>query len=107
MRESPALDVIQYLRLKNYQIAVHDPHVKAQWIIMDPEEAVLNADLIVVLTDHDEFRNLDHEKLSSLMRRPMIFDAKNIVHEQETSIMKVVNYGNVNQYIDLLSELVY
>jgi len=102
-RESPALNVISCLELKGCQLAVYDPHVKAYQ--NDCEETVLNADLILVLTDHDEFKTMDYSKLASLMRRPMIFDTKNIICKSDnTNGMEVVNFGNVYRYIRLKGE---
>lgn len=109
IRESPALDVIKSLKLKGLHVNIYDPYVKDKSAvdlgILDPEEAVLNADLILVLTDHNEFRNIADDKFASLMRRPMIFDTKNIVASQEYSKMQVVNYGNVHRFIGVQSEL--
>jgi len=93
MRESPAIDVINVLEMRGYNIAIHDPHVKHSKFI-DPKEAVLNADLLLLLTDHNEFKEMDHRSIAKLMRRPLLLDTKNIVKPQEDSGLSIANFGN-------------
>lgn len=96
-RQSPALDVIRLLREQGFNLAIHDPHVNnPEYTTM--EEAAHNSDLIVVLTDHQEFRHLDHSKISKLMRTPMLLDTRDIVEVQSDSDINIINYGNISNY---------
>ncbi len=45
----------------------------------DPYEAATGADVLVVLTEWDEFRWLDFARVSSLMATPSIVDARNLL----------------------------
>ena len=44
---------------------------------------VKDTDAVVVVTEWDEFRNLDKEKMKSLMKTPNILDARNIWDKEE------------------------
>lgn len=99
MRESPAMDIINMLERKGYNVAIYDPHVKNEKFV-SLEEAVTNASIIVILTDHNEFKNLDHHLISKIMNRPMLFDTKNCVKKQTDSGLAVINYGNLYHYLN-------
>lgn len=97
IRESPALEVIRLLKKEGVQVAVSDPHGKLPELV-EMEEAVEGADLLLLLTDHKEFKELPLSKLAQKMRHPVLFDTKNIVPAEEASEMKVLNYGNLYQF---------
>ena len=91
-RESPAYEIIQELS-KDFKIDIHDPHIKnPNFVSLD--EATKNADLILVLCDHNEFKELDYDLISKNMSKPIIFDTKNIIKEVPNEI-KLYNYGNL------------
>ena len=46
-------------------------------------EAVEGADALVVVTEWNEFREPDFGRMKSLMRRPVIFDGRNIYNPAE------------------------
>jgi len=59
VRESPALDVMQRLRVKGAEISFHDPHVGEVALeggtlkgVDLSDEQLASADLVVILTDH-------------------------------------------------------
>ena len=91
-RESPAYEIIQELS-KDFKIDIHDPHIKNQNFV-SLDEATKNADLILVLCDHNEFKELDYDLISKNMSKPIIFDTKNIIKEVPNEI-KLYNYGNL------------
>ena len=91
-RESPAYEIIAKLS-KNYEIAIHDPHINnPNFVSID--EATKDADLILVLCDHNEFKNLDYNLISKNMKNKVIFDTKNIIKEIPNEIT-LYNYGNL------------
>ncbi|HET7292089.1 MAG TPA: UDP-glucose/GDP-mannose dehydrogenase family protein [Vicinamibacteria bacterium] len=87
MREAPALTIIEGLLAKGAQVRVYDPkamgHAKAMlgervtWCARG-YEAVEGADALVLVTEWNEFREPDFERIRSLMRVPAIFDGRNI-----------------------------
>ena len=91
-RESPAYEIISKLST-DYEIAIHDPHIdNPNFTAFD--EAVREADLILVLCDHNEFRHIDYNLIKESMNNPVIFDTKNIIKEVPHEI-KLYNYGNL------------
>lgn len=98
-RESPAIKVIEMLKNNYSNIAIYDPYVISEDIV-SMDEAVNDADLIIVLTDHSEFKEMDHHYLARQMRTPLIFDTKNIIPVKKDSELQVVNFGNafINKY---------
>ena len=91
-RESPAYEIIAKLST-NYEIAIHDPHIENP-NFTSFNEAVKDADLILVLCDHNEFKHLDYDYITENMTEPVIFDTKNIIKEVPDEI-KLFNYGNL------------
>jgi len=96
IRESPAIEIIQLLKNKGYDVKIHDPHVNNP-DYLNFEETIDDAKICLVLTDHNEFKNLNYDLLISKMKVPLIFDTKNIVKTKRNDV-KVVNYGNIYDY---------
>lgn len=93
-RESPAYEIIAKLST-DYEIRIHDPHIdNPNFVSLD--EAVEDADLILVLCDHNEFKHLDYELIKEKMEKAIIFDTKNIIKEVPEEI-KLYNYGNLHE----------
>ena len=58
------------------------------------DEATKDADLILILCDHNEFKNPNYNLISKNMKNPIIFDTKNIISKVPDGI-KLYNYGNL------------
>ncbi|MCM3610390.1 nucleotide sugar dehydrogenase [Planococcus sp. MERTA32b] len=94
IRESPAMDIKQLLETEtNYEIRCYDPHVEKPFVEKNIDAALQNSNLILVLTDHNEFKNLKHYPLE-LMNSQMVFDTKNAVKEINYSV-EYINFGNL------------
>ena len=92
-RESPAYEIIAKLEQDGFDIAIHDPHIKNDdYVSFD--EATKDADLILILCDHNEFKYLNYSLISKNMKKPVIFDTKNIINEVPKEIT-LYNYGNL------------
>ena len=92
-RESPAYEIIAKLKSDGFEIAIHDPHIKNdEFVSLD--DATKGADLILILCDHNEFKNLDYELILKNMKKPVVFDTKNIINEVPDEIT-LYNYGNL------------
>lgn len=87
VRDSPALSIAAQLQLQGAVVTVSDPkalenaaqrfpelHYQA-----DVEAAVTNADAILLLTEWQEFRDLDPYALASLVASPRILDGRNVL----------------------------
>jgi UDP-N-acetyl-D-mannosaminuronic acid dehydrogenase len=80
VRESPAEILIGLLKDQGYTIAVHDPYVEEfEEKLVSLKEALSGADCAVLVTDHDQFSDLNPINLGSLMRHKQILDTRNII----------------------------
>ncbi len=62
------------------EIALHDPHVSDQTIQLEPlEEALADADGVVIATDHDEYEDLDPDRFDT--EDAMVVDSRAIIDE--------------------------
>ena len=86
-RESPALHVARRLLDAGAVLQAHDPTVDdgplaelpAIEVSSDPYAACEGAEALVVLTEWDEFRWLDFDKVASVMASPRIMDTRNLL----------------------------
>ena len=86
MREAPAINIINELLKYGAKIQAYDPKAidSAKRIFGDriiysksSYDALKNADCLLLLTEWNEFRRPDIEKLKEIMRVPVIFDGRN------------------------------
>lgn len=92
-RESPAYEIIALLENKGYEIAIYEPHIERDNFV-DLNEAIKGSNLILILADHNEFKEMDYESIKDKMETPIIFDTKNILEEVPKGI-ELYNYGNL------------
>jgi len=87
MREAAALVVIDGLLAAGAAVRVHDPKALDEarrrfggriGYVERRYDALEGADALVVLTEWQEYRVLDYERARSLMRRPVVIDARNL-----------------------------
>ncbi|NJH81912.1 nucleotide sugar dehydrogenase [Staphylococcus hyicus] len=97
IRESPAFDIYEILRQdETLNVVTYDPHVELDFVEKDFEKAVQDASLVLVLSDHSEFKHLTDHDFSS-MKDKVIFDTKNVMqHHFET--VRYYNYGNLYEF---------
>ena len=80
-RETPALRVLQLLEEEGISFSVYDPHVRDFPYELSPfKETVAGADCLLLLADHDEFKFLHPLEIGKLMRRPVVFDTRNMIN---------------------------
>ncbi len=86
MRESPAVDIIKELQNRGATVKAFDPVAmeEAKHSLPDIEfatdefDAIEGADVLVFLTEWNQFRALDMEKVKRLLKSPKIADLRNI-----------------------------
>ncbi|MFW6324055.1 MAG: UDP-glucose dehydrogenase family protein [Desulfovibrionales bacterium] len=89
IRESSSLDLIRILTGRGMRVRAYDPAAndrgremfKANDLveIMDEQYDVLNgADGLAVLTDWNQFRNPDFNRVKSMLKAPLVFDGRNL-----------------------------
>jgi len=97
IRESPALEIFEMLKSQgNYEVRAFDPHVQLDWVMQDLTQAVNDSDLVVVLSDHDEFKEFGESDFMKMSNK-RIFDTKNIVQKLSHDV-DYMNYGNLFKY---------
>ncbi len=86
IRSAPAIDIIKSLEAEGAKVKVYDPQAmdKTKGIFKtvnyckDPYAVCKGAECLLILTEWDEFKELDFLKIKKLMRRPIIIDGRNI-----------------------------
>jgi UDPglucose 6-dehydrogenase len=87
LRDSPAIEVIQRLIAAGASVRGYDPSgaqraeqiVPGLEVVTDRYDAVDGADVVVILTEWDEFRWADYAKVSDLVASPRIVDTRNLL----------------------------
>ncbi|HZT65598.1 MAG TPA: nucleotide sugar dehydrogenase [Acidimicrobiales bacterium] len=83
LRESPALEIVRRLSAMGAKVRAYDPTVRRQLdgmeVAYDPYDACDDADVLVVLTEWDEFRWLDLGLVRTRMAQSRIVDARNLL----------------------------
>lgn len=83
MRESPSTIVIDELEKLGLNVISHDPHIKENKHATQTQsfdEAVENADMLLFLTDHNEFKALDAASVKA--KNKIVFDTKNCLNRE-------------------------
>ena len=91
MRDAPSLEVAPRLIAMGAKVQAFDPEgmEEARHLLPDvefrsgPYDAVEGADLLVIMTEWDQFRALDLDRVKQLMRRPAVVDLRNIYRPEE------------------------
>ncbi|WBF52144.1 nucleotide sugar dehydrogenase [Macrococcoides canis] len=95
IRESPAFDIYEMLTESKYEVVAFDPHVNQEFVEKDMATAVKDSDLVLILSDHSEFKQLTDADFEG-MRNKYILDTKNVVKtKDEFKEVKYYNFGNL------------
>jgi len=85
VRESPAIYCIKKLLDAGIKINAYDPEAAAPAALQEKiqtspngYDALDNADALVIFTDWQEFRNPDFDAIAEKLKRPVIFDGRNL-----------------------------
>jgi UDPglucose 6-dehydrogenase len=86
MRDAPSLDIIPALQKAGATVRVFDPEGMTQARALlngvvwcdDAYQTLIEADALTILTEWNEFRALDLERMKSLMKSPVMVDLRNI-----------------------------
>lgn len=91
MRYAPSIDIIQALQNMGAVISAYDPQSmeKAKSIFKkvrfgkDPYDIVRGADAAVIITEWNEFKNLNWKKIRRSLKTPNLFDGRNMLNPAE------------------------
>jgi UDPglucose 6-dehydrogenase len=86
MRFAPAVDIIRMLQEKGAKIVAYDPvsmerakpMLKNVKFAKSALETIKNADCAVLVTEWEEFKKLDFQKMKKLLKHPILIDGRNM-----------------------------
>ncbi|GLY67858.1 UDP-glucose dehydrogenase family protein [Amycolatopsis taiwanensis] len=86
LRNSPALGIAAELAHQRAVLTAHDPAVSRgpDWLTTtaDPYRVAEDADVVVVLTEWPQFRDLDWAAIAATTRRPVVVDTRNLLNDR-------------------------
>jgi UDPglucose 6-dehydrogenase len=93
MREAPSLDIIPALQKAGAKVRAYDPEGMEEATPLLPDvdwrdssyDTMEGASAVVIITEWDEFRMLDLERVKSLLRQPLLIDLRNIYNPDEVA----------------------
>ena len=82
-RNTPAAPLVHELSARGVQVVCHDPHVRPHEftegeVIRDLEEALKDADTAILVTAHQEYKEMDLTAAVKLMKTPILIDGRNV-----------------------------
>ncbi len=102
MREAPSVVIINNLLRAGAVVRAHDPVAmeearktfKSRITFTENEyDALTGAHALAVVTEWNEFRMPDFQKIKALMKSPIIFDGRNVYNQEELKKMGFTYYG--------------
>ncbi len=101
IRESPAIEIISILLKEGVNIRCYDPKAMENMkkafpditYCQTPYECVKDAALLIFLTEWNEFKALDFEKIRCLMKTPYIIDGRNFLNADKIKKMGFIYRG--------------
>ena len=105
MREAPSLVLINELIKAGAKVRAYDPVAMKEtkrkigdmdnkvYYATDPNDAALDSEAVVLVTEWNEFRALNYKVLERLLKNKLIFDGRNIYDPQEMKEFKYTYYS--------------
>lgn len=91
MRDAPALDIVPTLQAEGAHVRAFDPEgmTEAKHMLKDvafasgPYDCLQDADAVVIVTEWDQFRALDLDRVKASLKSPVVVDLRNIYSPAE------------------------
>jgi len=103
VRDTPALDILPAFEREGATIHAYDPAAMEEFnrwmptvqLFGNPYDAAAGADVVVLMTEWNEFRNLDFPRLKALMASPVFVDMRNVYEpaRMEATGFKYISVG--------------
>jgi UDPglucose 6-dehydrogenase len=102
MREAPSVVIINHLLRAGAQVRAHDPVAldearkifkKRITLLEDGYTTLQGSDALAVVTEWNEFRTPDFQKIKRLLKKPVIFDGRNIFNQADLRKIGFTYYG--------------
>lgn len=86
IRHAPAIDIIKFLIKSGVKIKAFDPQamknakgvLKGAVLCKNPYDVAKGSDCLVIITEWNEFKELDFKKIRKLLKQPLIIDGRNM-----------------------------
>ena len=102
IRDAPSIYIVEKLLKSGYQLSVYDPEASDNFrklfnnqinYASDPYQAVNNASALIILTEWNEFKQIDLKLVKQKMSKPIIFDGRNIYDPKQMEQMGFKYYS--------------
>ena len=101
MREAPSIEIIKLLQAKGAKIRAFDPVASSNaanvlsevTYFKSPIEAAEGVHAVLLLTEWNEFKQLDLKEIKKVMKKPVLFDGRNIYDPAAVKAMGFVYKG--------------
>ncbi len=101
MREAPSIDIIKALQARGARVKAYDPvaierageYVPEVTFCATAYDAAKDTDAILLITDWNEFKQLNWEKIRTFMRTPIILDGRNLYDPTEMRARGFIYWG--------------
>ena len=101
MRNAPSVDIIKTLQHEGAKIKVYDPQAmpNAKRLLKNiifcngPYSLSQGCDCLLLLTEWGEFRQLNFHRIKDSMKQALIFDGRNLLHDQKLAKLGFEYYG--------------
>ena len=101
MREAPSIDIIKALQARGVRVKAYDPVAMENAGELVPEvtfcatayDVAKEADALLLVTEWNEFKQLNWEKIRSFMRQPIVVDGRNLYDPAEMAARGFIYWG--------------
>jgi UDPglucose 6-dehydrogenase len=108
MREAPSVDIIRWVTTQGATVRVYDPvatetgrealqrehvHMDAVTFCENAYEVAEKVDALVIITDWNEFKSLNMQRIRNSMHRPIVVDGRNIYESTEMERLGFIYRG--------------
>ncbi|NWF89913.1 MAG: UDP-glucose/GDP-mannose dehydrogenase family protein [Ignavibacteriaceae bacterium] len=102
VREAPSIAIIEKLLAGGAKVSAYDPVAKETThkvlknkinYAKHQYDALKNADSLIIVTEWNEFRNPDFERMASMLKQPVIFDGRNLYDVEKMKSMNFTYYS--------------
>jgi len=101
MRNAPSIDIIRTLQHEGAKIRAYDPKamLNAKKILKNVNyfknayDLAKGCDCLLLLTEWDEFRNLNFKRIKRAMNQPVLFDGRNFYHDHNLEELGYEYFG--------------
>ena len=91
MRDAPSIDIIELIKKDGGKIIAFDPQalenakglIKGIDFASDVYDLAKNLDALIVITEWNDFKEVDFKKIKALMKNPIIIDGRNIYNPEK------------------------